>query len=532
MSYLDNTGLAYFWQKIKTILYSANNPPPYPVTSVNGQTGAVTVQTATDAQVTNAVNTWLGENVAQETGYVLDSTLTMSNAAPPASAVGDLKSVIENVKPPLSYVINMWDYFWAGGTETLSSRVTNDATAESLYLVVSGQDGATALTVDESSPLSLSDMGTSVRRGIIEYPDGSVDLVSLCVIDNALDVYPPLKMAVSAVKIYSEGVSIHLSKAGYKYYANSFFNADKKYAQKRKAIAQYNPYTDPQPTNPLTKIGSFWWGKGVENIVAPNRRVAEHATKNYLNLSFVTGASAASPKGFEWEMVLNGKSGYFEMYLGGRDTDALTAEFATGLEFNIEFYLDGVLSESIVKKTKKCEPIRFDFADAQTGKVRMYTTGGASTYAAFLSQATWWETDEPHGMIFKTYKVPCMLMDSWGVYKDNEVQSVLETLLTVNGMSGYVVNNSLGSMTSNWGVENFYPKAWAEHPDYMITDFQINDINTGVTEAQYIQNMTNIVDASLATRIAPVLLLSAHVTMTGVYCLYTFPLITALTDIS
>ena len=63
-----------------------------PVTSVNGQTGDVTIQPATDAQVTTAVNTWLGENVAQETGYVLDASLTMSNAAPPASAVGDLKS--------------------------------------------------------------------------------------------------------------------------------------------------------------------------------------------------------------------------------------------------------------------------------------------------------------------------------------------------------------------------------------------------------------------------------------------------------
>ena len=107
MAYLDNTGLSYFWGKIKSALsskqnkitasgilkgdgaggieaatpgtdyitevpvtsvngktgnvsiakedvglsqvanvkqYSANNPPPYPVTSVNGQTGAVTVR--------------------------------------------------------------------------------------------------------------------------------------------------------------------------------------------------------------------------------------------------------------------------------------------------------------------------------------------------------------------------------------------------------------------------------------------------------------------------------------------------------
>lgn len=74
-----------------------------PVTSVNGQTGDVTIQPATDAQVTTAVNTWLGENVAQETGYVLDASLTMSNAAPPASAVGDLKSHFNDNLVPLSW---------------------------------------------------------------------------------------------------------------------------------------------------------------------------------------------------------------------------------------------------------------------------------------------------------------------------------------------------------------------------------------------------------------------------------------------
>lgn len=68
-----------------------------PVQSVNGQTGAVTVQLATDAQVETAVGAWLGENVAQETGYVLDASLTMSNAAAPADKVGDLNRTIGNV---------------------------------------------------------------------------------------------------------------------------------------------------------------------------------------------------------------------------------------------------------------------------------------------------------------------------------------------------------------------------------------------------------------------------------------------------
>jgi hypothetical protein len=73
--------------------YSAQNPPPYPVRSVNGQTGDVTVQAATDEQVKNAVDTWLDNNVDPATGYVLDNSLTMSNAAPPASAVGKIRDL-------------------------------------------------------------------------------------------------------------------------------------------------------------------------------------------------------------------------------------------------------------------------------------------------------------------------------------------------------------------------------------------------------------------------------------------------------
>ena len=49
----------------------------------------------TDEQVTTAVDEWLDDNVMQETGYVLDSSLTMSNAAAPADLVGNLKSAYE-----------------------------------------------------------------------------------------------------------------------------------------------------------------------------------------------------------------------------------------------------------------------------------------------------------------------------------------------------------------------------------------------------------------------------------------------------
>ena len=46
---------------------------------------------------TPAVTAWLEENVDPATGYVLDASLTMDNAAAPASAVGGLKSAVDSL---------------------------------------------------------------------------------------------------------------------------------------------------------------------------------------------------------------------------------------------------------------------------------------------------------------------------------------------------------------------------------------------------------------------------------------------------
>lgn len=49
------------------------------------------------SDIASAVDDWCDTNVAQETGYVLDSTLTMSNAAAPADKVGELKSTVSAI---------------------------------------------------------------------------------------------------------------------------------------------------------------------------------------------------------------------------------------------------------------------------------------------------------------------------------------------------------------------------------------------------------------------------------------------------
>lgn len=77
------------------------------ITDKNGTTTANVLNgTATDAQVATAVDAWLEDNIAQETGYALDSSLTMSNAAAPADKVGDLKSAFSKAETEaLTYVV-------------------------------------------------------------------------------------------------------------------------------------------------------------------------------------------------------------------------------------------------------------------------------------------------------------------------------------------------------------------------------------------------------------------------------------------
>ena len=47
------------------------------------------------SRVASVADEWLEENIAQETGYVLDRNLTMENAAAPADLVGEISGSVE-----------------------------------------------------------------------------------------------------------------------------------------------------------------------------------------------------------------------------------------------------------------------------------------------------------------------------------------------------------------------------------------------------------------------------------------------------
>lgn len=69
------------------------NPQSVNIKGPKGDTG----DPAPSSAVVPAVEDWLDENVAQETGYVLDRTLLLSNAAAPADLVGTIKNEVNDL---------------------------------------------------------------------------------------------------------------------------------------------------------------------------------------------------------------------------------------------------------------------------------------------------------------------------------------------------------------------------------------------------------------------------------------------------
>lgn len=85
---------------------------------------------ADPAQVAAAVDSYLDENITQETGYVLDRSLTMANAAAPADLVGDLKSAFEDLDSTLFSSDSKFVTYNLADSTSLSVEVYNNRNCE------------------------------------------------------------------------------------------------------------------------------------------------------------------------------------------------------------------------------------------------------------------------------------------------------------------------------------------------------------------------------------------------------------------
>lgn len=140
----------------------------------------------TEAQVSSAVNTWLNENVAQETGYVLDRSLSVSSAAAPADLTGALFDAVD---------VNVITFI--EGRRIVNSGTTIDlnnfnSNASWKYAIVDCQPGDTFtinsvggstyrawafVSSDNTTILSKAADGAACTNTVVVAPDNAAKLV-------------------------------------------------------------------------------------------------------------------------------------------------------------------------------------------------------------------------------------------------------------------------------------------------------------------------------------------------------------------
>ena len=437
------------------------------------------------------------------------------------------------VKKPLFLELSA-DYNWVANTEVPIFSATNERFADdttdgnNAYFKINGNKGDNFVTVIEGGNALISDITITDWWGAIISNDGVH--YSACNAkyrdDNTIEIYPPLSENITDGELGNIRTGIHLSKRGYLGYAQKAFSLNPKWCEKGKPIAKFRV----GDTDKFIKFG----GLSSLNLNAVtnmrNTFLCRYA-RTYSTLDFYNGWTPhETPTGIEWETELGGKSGYLELFVGGRNDSYI--EYPDGYEIHIEVYINGVKTYEKIKKNQIVERICIDFEKANIGKIIIYSNKwsaiNSGTYGFSFGPITWWENEKTYkrtDCIFEKYATVAQMFDSWGVFHGSATARELSRLQKED-CAVYVPweNHSKGSQTSAWGKGWFYENVLKYHPQYMIIDFLINDGNSTVTSGfpatvegsdgtvynnliskdEYITNMIDLCKMAIANGIQPI----------------------------
>lgn len=426
------------------------------------------------------------------------------------------------------------DYNWVSNNEIPIFSASNERFADgttdgnNAYFKINGNKGDNFVTVIEGGNALISDVTITGWWGAIISNDGVhyYPCNARYKDGNTIEIYPPLSENITDGELGNIKTGIHLSKRGYLGYAQKAFSLNPKWCEKGKPIAKFRV----GDTDKFIKFGglaslSF---NGLENMA--NEFLCRYAI-TFSSLDFYNGwAGHETPTGIEWETELGGKSGYLELFVGGRNASYI--EYPDGYEIHIEVYINGVKSYEKIKKNQIVERICIDFKKADIGKIRIYSNKwsaiNSDVYGFSFGPVTWWENEKTYkrtDCIFEKYATVAQMFDSWGVFHNSAVAKELSRLQKKD-CAVYVPweNHSKGSQTSAWGKGWFYENVLKYHPQYMIIDFLINDGNSTVTSGfpatvegsdgtvynnliskdEYITNMIDLCKMAIANGIQPI----------------------------
>lgn len=454
----------------------------------------------------------------------------------------DTVTIVKNI--PL-FVSMMPDFFWVSSHEVsaFSSSLPKykDGTVSAgnnAWFQISGNEGDSYVTIISGGNGDVSDITAEEKTRpfgcVIMYDDGRYyPCNAQYLTDNTFSVYPPLKEDITAGELAQIRTGIHLSRRGYRAYAQHLYGVEPKHCEKSKYIAKYRAETG-QTTFPFTPFGTRY----VSQVSSEN--LSYYYVNKLKQVSYVYNYPPSySPTydnvndgGIEWEVNIDNKTGYVEFFVGLRtfgdesDIEAPSSDYA----LHCELLIDGVLTHSIEKTTKNLERICFDYSGGQVAKLKIYFKKFNLGNTGFnLNRITWWINEKIKSTgtkLIPTGTVVAQLFDSWGEFDDAESAVYLQK--EINADAGTTIpyfNGSKSNQTSAWGKSWFFNKVWQNHPSIMITDFGINDIISApgtsslpseiegadgqmydniISQDDYIENMSVISESAINNNISPV----------------------------
>ena len=282
---------------------------------------------------------------------------------------------------------------------------------------------------------------------------------------DQVNIYPPLKSNISngeLANVHDAEMGQHYTERGYFALAQHIYSYSPFYADRNKVISKFNPSTDDLEnnkwkhvdTNPTIAVGS----------VVNSSGILSKEGNNTLYLEGVGGKTLES----SYELELKGKKGFVETHVKTGDRQMI-----------VEFYLDGVLVETIEAEPSILNKIKFRFENADSAKLRVYLQNTTSWSGLAIGRTTWYETDEESTTIIPPHSRLVYLGDSWGEFHNRAVSRELSRLLTRDsGTTVEVFNDSVGGMTSKWGMAWFEEYVIKNRPTHVIIEFFTNDLNS------------------------------------------------------
>ena len=289
---------------------------------------------------------------------------------------------------------------------------------------------------------------------------------------DQVNIYPPLKTNISngeLANIHDAKAGQHYTERGYFALAQHIYNYSPFYADRNKVISKFNPSTDDLESNkwkhvdanPVISVGSVVNSSGL-------------LIKEGDNTLYLDGAGGKTLESY-YELELNGKKGFVETHVRTGNNKMI-----------VEFYLDDELVEVIETKPSVLNKIKFRFENADSAKLMVYLQNTTSWSGLAIGRTTWYETDEESNTVIPPHSRLVYLGDSWGEYHNRAVSRELSRLLTRDsGTTIEVLNDSVGGMTSKWGIAWFEEYVIKNRPTHVIIEFFTNDLNSVFNSLPY-----------------------------------------------